>query len=548
MFAERDLVPQHYLNADERGGVVGAKPSYTIGQAADQLIRGEPGWSGVLGAPASISYGFRANAPASMPEDTTGFSRFNGAQIAQAELALAGWSDVANIRFVRVGIGASDEAAYTDQATILFSNYSGGQASSAAFAYFPGSTSTSSRAGDVWINSSVGSNATPAQGNYAAQTLVHEIGHTIGLDHPADYDTSSAATYADSAIYYEDSRQYTVMSYFGESNTGGNFAGRYSAAPLLDDIAAAQLMYGANMATRTGDTVYGFNATAGRPWFDVVASGSRLIFAAWDGGGVDTFDFSGFQNNQLIDLRAGYFSNVGGLTGNVAVAAGTTIENAIGGGANDTINGNAGGNSLTGAAGDDDLYGGPGNDSLHGGEGQDFIRGEAGDDILVGGAAFDDMHGNMGADTVYGGQGDDWVVGGQDNDQLYGEDGADIAYGNMGDDTMSGGIGADVMRGGQHNDIMYGDAGDDWMSGDRGDDTIWGGTGADSFHTWGEAGLDRIMDFNRAEGDRVLVSEGATWSVAQSGADTVIALSGGAQMVLVGVSAAALAPGWILAI
>ena len=115
-----------------------------------------------------------------------------------------------------------------------------------------------------------------------------EIGHAIGLAHPGDYNTGGSPTYANSAIYYEDSRQYTVMSYFSESNTGAYFGGRYTAAPLLDDIAAIQLAYGANMSTRLGDTTYGYNSTADRPWFDVVASGSRLIFAVWDAGGTDS--------------------------------------------------------------------------------------------------------------------------------------------------------------------------------------------------------------------------------------------------------------------
>ena len=91
---------------------------------------------------------------------------------------------------------------------------------------------------------------------------------------------------------------------------------------------AAQRLYGANMSTRTGDTVYGFNSTAGQPWFSATGASSPLIFCAWDAGGTDTFDFSGYSNNgQVIDLRQGSFSNVGGLIGNVTIALGAVIEN-----------------------------------------------------------------------------------------------------------------------------------------------------------------------------------------------------------------------------
>ena len=118
-------------------------------------------------------------------------------------------------------------------------------------------------------------------------------------------------------------------------------------------------------------------------------------------------------------------------------------------------------------------------------------------------------------------------------------------YGNLGDDTCDGDAGNDVVRGGQANDIVRGGAGDDWLAGDRGDDTLSGGLGADIFHTHGDAGLDRVTDFNRAEGDRVFLLAGTKYTVSQVGADTVIDMVGGGQMVLVGVSMASLSGDWI---
>ncbi|WP_430422126.1 M57 family metalloprotease [Phenylobacterium sp.] len=545
---------ESYLNADERAGpTANGKPSFTSDRAGLQMtgfdpvtMQPYPGWGGVAGQAYTVTYAFRASEPTQMPSDTSGFQRFNAAQIAATELAMQGWSDAANIRFQRVGFGDTGEDAYSNAAQILLANYTDGAKGSSAFAFYPGRSESS---GDVWVNLTVGTNSFPVVNNQGMQVLLHEIGHAIGLAHPGDYnaDEDTVITYAADAEYFEDSRQYTVMSYFSATNTGASYGTTFPAAPQMDDIRAIQIEYGANMSTRTGDTTYGFNSNAERAWFAIANSSSRVVFAVWDAGGNDTFDFSGYSQNQTIDLREGFFSNVGALVGNVAVAQGAKIENAIGGFGADTINGNAVDNSIDGGPGADRVAAGAGNDTIDGGSGSGYLRGDEGADSILGGASFDDINGNMGNDTAFGGGGDDWVVGGKDNDVLYGNEGTDLVYGNLGDDVLIGGEGADTLRGGQGADSLMGDAGADYVSGDRGNDTMAGGAGADLFHSFTGADIDRITDFNFAEGDRVLLDVGTTYTVAQVGADTVLTLGGASdQVILVGVQMSALGDGWVI--
>ena len=67
----------------------------------------------------------------------------------------------------------------------------------------------------------------------------------------------------------------------------------------------------------------------------------------------------------------------------------------------------------------------------------------------------------------------------------------------------------------------------------------------DSFHTFSGAGIDRVLDFHLSEGDRVMVDPGTVFTLIQVGADTVIDMGNGDQMILVGVQMSTLTGSWI---
>jgi serralysin len=516
---------------EEVGSFVNNKPVLSIDEAASRLLRAGVSWNGGDTSQTTfLSYSFMAYGPRDLPEGVSGFVRFNSQQIQAAELALTAWSDVANIKFLRFGVGVDGEGAYSDDGTLRFAGYSSGQDGAAAFAYLPssfGNRQAGSFQGDSWYNASIDYNVNPVMGDYGQQVLLHEIGHALGLKHPSDYNAgperASPITYTDNASYYQDSRQYSVMSYFGSTNTGGRLAA-FAASPQMHDIAAIQRLYGANTTAFLGDTVFGFNSNTGRPWLTATHGGSAVVFSAWDAGGTDTFDFSGFAQAQIIDLNEGRFSDVGGSINNVSVARGSVIENAIGGAGADRIFGNGVNNGLQGGLGNDTLSGGGGADVRNGNRGADLLLGEDGDDLLrggqdndrlEGGAGDDGLLGDMGDDLLLGGPGLDVLSGGEGQDLLEGGDDRDLLFGGPGDDTLDSGFGGDFVAGDDGRDLLRNPGGVDLMYGGAGDDTVLGGNDGDVL--LGNQGADIVT--GGAGADTIFGGQGADTVTGGGGAD-----------------------------
>ena len=466
---------------------------YSTSQAAVQLTRSGLSWNGyqVYNKPVALTFSFLDSTTTASPRGDKGIVAFNSAQQAAAMQSLQAWSDLANIKFTQVASGGR----------LTFANYtqfSNGQpANDQAYAYLP---STSKAGGSMWFDYNISNIRSPDKYEYGRQTITHELGHALGLSHPGDYNSGTGViSYSASATYVEDSRQYSLMSYWSETNTGAKFNGHYAVAPLLHDIAAIQRLYGANMTTRTGNTVYGFDSNSGRDYYSASSSSDVLIFSVWDAGGNDTLNFSRYGQNQLINLNAQTFSNVGGLIGNVSIALGAVIENAIAGAGNDSVIGNAVANLLRGNAGSDRLYGNDGNDALYGDDGNDLLYGGNGIDTLNGDGGNDRIWGSEGDDLLYGGSGNDTLNGENGNDRLWGGEGVDILYGGNGNDTLYGENGNDRLYGGENDDLLYGGNGNDTLYGENGNDRLWGGEGADALYggsgndiLYGENGNDRL--------------------------------------------------------
>ncbi len=385
-----------------------------------------------------------------------GYTPFTPEQEAAARIAIQNWDDLIAPEFKeQPDMPGAKEFTRTD---IQLANTYTGPAQ--AWGYYPGDGKVES---DVWIadprfNTS---NAQFLPGQYGLQTLNHELGHTLGLSHPGTYDFGDdqdgdgqpdPITYTGDAQYFQDSHQFTIMSYFDSYETGAQnidwnlMRFVYPSTPMVDDVYVIQQKYGAEMSTRTGDTTYGFNATA-----DVTNEAMRFhtdemftLFTIWDAGGKDTLDLSGYHTSSIIDLREGAYSSAGGVGAYDPSQLGDTLTL-------EQINAN-----------NADAGFGPRTERLY----EIYFNGDWSDD---GGATLVNDGKSWKEIT---GTGDDYLM----------EQNIGIAYGAVIENAIGG-------------------YGDDRINGNQVNNTLTGGGGADTFIFVNDGSVDTITDFQTGVDD-----------------------------------------------
>ena len=322
---------------------------------------------------AALTYGQPVPAPAAAPvvktyhfaqqidapwleDDRRGFVPFNGQQRAFMRKVLDYVSTVINVEFRETADPKADGA-------IIMGN----NLSTAGTGYGLSNL--------LRLNHDIPENLAPAEDNGGVLNYLRAVGETLGLVRPL---SSAGEPDANGGLAFLDEREatleHTIMGYSQDSPHH-----RLSFQAL--DISALQYVYGPARGAFAGDTVHVLDPKASNMFHD--------------GSGNDTLDGSLLATDLTLDLRPGYWSDLGRRAGSIVDAGqatinfGTVIENVLGGRGNDRLTGNDADNVLRGGARNDVLRGGAGSDLLDGGQGLDMAlyAGKFADYKLQGGAA-----------------------------------------------------------------------------------------------------------------------------------------------------------------
>ncbi|MCR6499502.1 M10 family metallopeptidase C-terminal domain-containing protein [Shinella sp. CPCC 101442] len=297
--------------------------------------------------------------------------------------------------------------------------------------FFPFPGTSHRAAGDSWqmgvFNSSAEALMATAEkggGQYASWTVLHEIGHSMGLLHTHNEDTGEPLA----VTGVLDNERYSVMSY---NPASGGVKYGHAVTYMALDIAALQALYGKDDYAEGAST---YRLTSVRSASLDLGEGDMSIGRAyacvWDTGGSDTISVSGgaYSIINLFDATLNTSGNTGAMARTLAALkttdfyddlssvirkqitsaaynAGGSFSEILREGTNG-LKGTGGGFSIANGAVIENAKGGAGDDLLIGNEAKNRFWGGAGDDTIISSSGNDRMKGGAGADTFVFARGD----------------------------------------------------------------------------------------------------------------------------------------------
>ena len=341
----------------------------------DRALAGGPRWNiaGPAGTAITLTY-FISDTPPDYSQTYQGYTNASALAWSTNQKnvigdVLSAYSNVANITFNKV----------TSQADADISFFLSSSLGPSGYAYYAGTVDQNGTiSGDVYLDI----DSFPANGSNPYLAF-HETGHALGLAHLYDTGNKPIIDFfglpGGRLLSVVDQRSVEKPYFvYQTANSGYSASSIFQpSGPMLLDIQALQLLYGANTTTAAGDDTYSF---------EVNPNFYRTI---WDGGGHDVIDVSNQLNSCYITLVPGTYSTIGlrdpfaGLsastktwalgwqpdvnkwndgTNSLVIAFNSTIEYAVGSRKDDVLIGNDFANRLTGGGGNDHLDGGKGID------------------------------------------------------------------------------------------------------------------------------------------------------------------------------------------
>ena len=309
-----------------------------LSHAGDQiLLRGNTGWQAkALGSPVTLTYSFMTQLPSQGGEGGVGFAQFSEQQKQTIR-------DLFYVLQNQTGLAFAEVAGDAGQIRLGVNQ----QANTRGYSFIPDEFKSDARAGDVWIDQETAAVMKPGQEGY--YVLLHELAHALGLQHPLTEADTSGATVLLSAF---SSVNNTVMLDVSATTNGGAWPTWFGSF----DLQALRYLYGTRAYASGNDT------------YTVSDSSTNMTIV--DDGGNDTLDASAVSVSVNIDLRGGKPSSIGMDTdgtskfNNIAIAAGSLIENVVGSSFDDVIIGNSQNNLITFMGGNDIVDGQAGIDTI----------------------------------------------------------------------------------------------------------------------------------------------------------------------------------------